>query len=144
MFSKGIFPRGTLVYHMVNFRSCPNWRYFQMTMYCASIIGICLYKCKTAFSVLYDLNLHSTHQQHKPVTSLFTKQQIYRLVQLESICRGQYKAIPNIEICLQNGRKHCGKRRKTLVSSIFSFCHNVTKMPLNSGLLKVENCAVKS
>ena len=32
-----------------------------------------------------------------------------------------------IEIWLENGRKHCGKKEKMLVTSIFSFSYNVFK-----------------
>ena len=38
------------------------------------------------------------------------------------------------EICFGKGGKHCGKRKKTLVTSIFSFSHNVFKIPLLQGL----------
>ena len=37
-------------------------------------------------------------------------------------------------------RKHCEKKEKMLVTSIFSFSHNVFRRPLNKGLLKVIFC----
>ena len=33
-------------------------------------------------------------------------------------------------------RKHCGKRKKMLVASIFSFSHNVFNRPFTSGNVK--------
>ena len=41
-----------------------------------------------------------------------TKRQNFRLVQIESICRLQNIYNPNIKMCFEKDRKHCGKRRK--------------------------------
>ena len=40
---------------------------------------------------------------------------IFKLVQIESICRRQYKCDRKIEISFEKGRKHCGKSRKCWV-----------------------------
>ena len=48
----------------------------------------------------------------KAVYELLIKQQIFRLVQIESICRRQNKCNLKTEILFGMGRKHCGKRRE--------------------------------
>ena len=50
---------------------------------------------------------------------LFTKGQISRLVQIESICRRQKNYDSDTEICVWKIRKHCGKRRKCWLSHNF-------------------------
>ena len=40
------------------------------------------------------------------------KQQNFRLVQIDSICRRQHKLEWKIKTCFGKGRKHCGKRRQ--------------------------------
>ena len=57
----------------------------------------------------------------------FMKQQIFKLVQIESSCRLQIKCGGKIEICFGKGRKHCEKRRKCWLPAFFSFSHNVFK-----------------
>ena len=54
-------------------------------------------------------------------SSLFTKQQNFRLIQIESICRGQNKCDRKIEICFGTGRKHCEKGRKCWSPAFSSF-----------------------
>ena len=49
-----------------------------------------------------------------------TKKKI-RLVQIQCICRRQNKCKFKTEIIYGMSRKHCGKRRKMLVTSIFFF-----------------------
>ena len=51
----------------------------------------------------------------------FDSLQNFKLVQIESICRRQNKCNPNIEICFENGRKHCGKRRKCWLPAFSPF-----------------------
>ena len=55
---------------------------------------------------------------------------------LETICRRQNKCGSKIEIGFEKGRKHCGKKEKMLVTSIFSFSYNVLNKSF-SGSLKV-------
>ena len=50
---------------------------------------------------------------------------IFRQHQIESNCRRQNKCTLKTELLFGMGRKHCGKRRKCWVTSIFSFSHNV-------------------
>ena len=57
----------------------------------------------------------------------FPKLQNFRSVLIQSICRRKNKCDQKIEICVRKGRKHNGKRRKMLVTSIFSFSLNVPK-----------------
>ena len=57
--------------------------------------------------------------------SLFTKQQNCGLVEIESICRRQIECDSKTEISFGKGRKHRGEKEKMLVTSIFSFSHNV-------------------
>ena len=57
----------------------------------------------------------------------FTKQQIFRLVQTESICRWQNKSDLKTEIPFGIGRKDYGKWEKMVVTSIFSFSHDFFK-----------------
>ena len=47
-----------------------------------------------------------------------------------------------IEICFGKGRKHCGKRRKMLVTNIFSISHNVYRKLLFR-VAKSWDCLVK-
>ena len=60
-------------------------------------------------------------------------QQNFRLVQIESICIRQNKCNLNTEILFGISRKHCRKKEKMLVISIFSFFHNVLKRFLFQG-----------
>ena len=53
---------------------------------------------------------------------LFTKRQIFRLVQIENICRKQNESQKKEnEICFGKGRKHCGKRRKCRLPAFSPF-----------------------
>ena len=67
-----------------------------------------------------------------------TIQQIYRLVQIEIICRQQNKCHWKIEICFGMDRKHCGKRRKCWLPA--SFSHNAFKRLLYLGRWKSWLC----
>ena len=51
----------------------------------------------------------------------FSKLQISRLVQIESICRRQNKCNLTPEILFGMGRKHCGKRRKCWLPAFSPF-----------------------
>ena len=57
---------------------------------------------------------------------LLTKEQIFRPVEIESICRLQNKCISNKEIRFEMGRKYCEKRRKCWLSVLYpskkNFC----------------------
>ena len=53
--------------------------------------------------------------------SLFTKQQIFGLDQVESICRRQNKWDSKIEIWFRKGRKNCGKMRKCWLPAFSPF-----------------------
>ena len=46
------------------------------------------------------------------LTKVFTKQQDFGPVQIQSICRQVNKCNRKVRICFEKGRKHCGKRRK--------------------------------
>ena len=64
----------------------------------------------------------------------FTKQQMFRLVELESICRRQNKCDFKIDIyLLWEGKKILWEKEKMLVTSIFSFSLNVFKRLLFYG-----------
>ena len=52
---------------------------------------------------------------------LFTKRQLLRLVQIQSICRRQNKCKLQTEILFWMGRKHCGKSRKCCLPAFSSF-----------------------
>ena len=52
---------------------------------------------------------------------LLTKQQIFRLVSIENICRWQNKFDKEIEFFLRKGRKNCGKRRKCWLQAFSPF-----------------------
>ena len=54
------------------------------------------------------------------------KQQNFRLVKIESICR-ENEGNLNIEICSKNGKKIFWEKEKMLVTSIFPFFHNAFK-----------------
>ena len=68
-------------------------------------------------------------------SDLFTKWRF----QIEGTYRRQNKCDPKIEICFEKGRKHCGKRKKLLVTSIFSFS-NIFKSCLSQGCQKSWSC----
>ena len=46
------------------------------------------------------------------VSKFYSLFQNFRPVQIESICRQQFKCLSKVEICFGKGRKHCWKRRK--------------------------------
>ena len=52
---------------------------------------------------------------------LLTFYQTTKFVQIESICRRQFKCGSKIEICLGKGREHCGKKRKGWLPAFSSF-----------------------
>ena len=54
-------------------------------------------------------------------TELFTKQQNFGFVQIQSICRRQNKCDSKTEICFGTGRKHCWKRRKCCLPAFSPF-----------------------
>ena len=64
-----------------------------------------------------------------------TKQQNFRLVQIESICKPQNKCNLKLEICLNTGRKYHGKRRKCWSPSLMI----LNKNPLENILGEGEN-----
>ena len=64
---------------------------------------------------------------------LFTKQQNFRLVQIQRICRQRNRFRLKIENYLLEGRKLLWKKVKMLVTSIFSFSHNASKNPSYGG-----------
>ena len=66
------------------------------------------------------------HRTTGLMSQLFTKQQNFRPVQIESICRRHFKWELKIEICFGKGRKLVEKV-KMLVSSIFFFSHKIFK-----------------
>ena len=72
-------------------------------------------------------------------SKLFTKRQIFRHIQIESICRQQNRYDTKTEICFETERrKHCGEKEKMLVTSIFSFSHNVFKRLHSEGVKSWE------
>ena len=65
---------------------------------------------------------------------LVTKQRNITPDKTESTCRRQNKRDWKIKICVEMGRKHCGEKEKMLVTSVFSFSHNVFKRLIYQGL----------
>ena len=61
--------------------------------------------------------------------------------EIQSICRWRYKCSSNNDFCLSWDRKHCGKKEKMLIISIFSFYHNVFKCFFLQGRWKSGLCA---
>ena len=51
----------------------------------------------------------------------------FRFFQTERVCRWQFQVWRKWQIVLQTVRKHCGKRKKLLFMSIFSFFYTVFK-----------------
>ena len=75
--------------------------------------------------------------------SPFTKRQIFRLVQIESICRLQIKKSDSkVEICLRTSRKLCGKRRKCWLPAFSPFPTMFSEC-LFLGVVKGRECVVK-
>ena len=66
-------------------------------------------------------------------SQLFTKRQNFQPVQIENICKRQNECNLNTEILFEKGEKHCGEKEEMLVTSIFSFPHNVFKSVLFQG-----------
>ena len=54
-------------------------------------------------------------------SELLTKQQNFRLVQIETICRWQNECGSDDDFHLWQGRKHCGKRRKCWLPAFSPF-----------------------
>ena len=77
-----------------------------------------------------------------PFISNFTKQQNFRLVQIQSICRRQNKSDSKIEICVGKSRKHCGKRRKCWLPAFSPFPIMLSKAFFSRGV-KSADCVVK-
>ena len=73
---------------------------------------------------------------------LFTKQHIFRLFQIQSICRWQNKCNWKTEILSGIGRKHCGKRRKCWLPAFSSFPAMFSKGFFH-GVVKSRDCVVK-
>ena len=74
---------------------------------------------------------------------LFTTQQIFRLFQIESICRQQIKCSWKFEICFGKRRKHCGKRRKCWLPAFFPF-PTMFSEGFHLRVVKSRDCVVKS
>ena len=74
------------------------------------------------------------------VTSLFTKQQNFRLVQTESICWRENKSNQKIEICFEVGRKNIAGRENAGYQHFFLFpqCFQKAFFLLKSGLCGKE------
>ena len=58
---------------------------------------------------------------------------IYDRSKLKAFADDNINVEKKIEIGVGKGRKHCGKRRKMLLTSIFSFSLNVFKRPFCQG-----------
>ena len=76
--------------------------------------------------------------------SLFTKQHVFRLVKIESICRRQNECDSEIEICSGKGRKHCGKRIKSWLPTFSRFPSCFQKAKFYFRVDKSGDCVVKS
>ena len=79
----------------------------------------------------------------KTIIKLFTKQQIIRLVQIESICKQQNKRNLKTAILFGKGRKHCGKRRKCWLPAFSPFPTMFSK-GIFLKAVKSRNCFVLS
>ena len=88
------------------------------------------------YSILFDRNLLSEKaiNLQKSRTGLSGKNRQGRP------CRSQNKCNSRTEILFGMGRKNCGKKVKMLVTSIFSFSHNVFKWLFLLGHLKSGLC----
>ena len=84
----------------------------------------------TFYTIMSILKAHVSGQKYY----LFTTRQTCRLVGIESICRQQTKCNPKVETYFEKGKKTLCENEKMLVTSIFSFSHNVFK---GLSLLKV-------
>ena len=62
---------------------------------------------------------------------------IWDLSNLKAFCRWHFKCRSNDDLCYWLDRKHCGEKEKMLVTSIFSFSHNVFRRPLFQGRWKL-------
>ena len=69
-----------------------------------------LYSFPTMFSK--DCYLLQRGKNKELFGKRLTKQQNFRLNQIESICRQQNKRYSKIDVCYWMSRKQCGKRRK--------------------------------
>ena len=88
-------------------------------------IHICLLQKLSIWTSLTNCHLVKSYT--------FAKWRTFRLVQIESICRWQQKKCDKtIQICLGKGRKQLEKE-EMLVTSIFSFSHNVFLKLLSQG-----------
>ena len=65
------------------------------------------------------------------------------LLQIESLCRRQYKCDSKVDVCCRMSRKRCGKRRKCCLPAFSPFPHNVLKS-FFSGVVRSRDCEVKS
>ena len=73
---------------------------------------------------------------------IFAKQQIFRLVQIESICRQQNKRNLKTKLLFGIGRKHCGGKRRKCWLQACSFPTMFSKALLFR-VIKSWNCVAK-
>ena len=66
-------------------------------------------------------------------SKLYCKQRNFQLVETGSICRQQNKCDLKIKCCCWKGEKTLWEKEKILVTSIFSFSHNVFRRLLSEG-----------
>ena len=66
------------------------------------------------FPAMFSKDLYPTHKNQGLFGKRLTKQQNFRLDQVESICRQQNKRYSKIDVCFCMSRKQPGRRRKYL------------------------------
>ena len=69
---------------------------------------------------------------------LFTKQQNFKPVQIQSSCIRQNDSDSKIEICVGKNRKHCGKRRKFWLPAFSPFPTMFSKAFLSRGVKNLD------
>ena len=74
---------------------------------------------------------------------LFTKRHIFRLVEIQTICRRQNKCYLTTEFLSGIGTKHCGKRRKCCLPAFSPFPTMFSKGFIFK-ILKSQDCVVKN
>ena len=105
-----------------------------------------LLRAISPFSTLFLKDLYGKHEKTRDCLGkgqLFIKQQNFRPVQFERLCRQQYRCNFHNEFHYEKNRKHCVKRRKCWLPAFSPFPTMFSKSPFLK-VIKSRDCEVKT